>query len=352
MKSFCLLPLILFMISIHHIGGNGIRVPLSKYEPGDEAYDQGFYGTISFGSPPQKINVSFDWKTNGMWVLSSYCNDSVCRTQNHSTYNHKISKTFRSVHDFDTQVWKLRFGARVTDAITINYIQIYNVTFFVTASSEAFNGKPYDGIVGLELENDFIQICKKIGRKNEFSLYIKDNNTSELMLCGEDKTKFRGNLRYVTVAGKQPSEWDVAMQSVLLHHDDDASTMEFPSLRFTLNPSSSYITGPGHYIEKIHKALNATTSKISNLKEVDCKNIHTLPNITFRAGNNNFTLTGNDYIKQVTQNDQQVCIVQLTSHEASELWIIGNVFNRKFYTVFDEEMKRVGFAESIHDGSA
>ncbi|XP_065209271.1 chymosin-like [Planococcus citri] len=356
MKSFCLLPpiLLVFIVSIHQIAGNGIRVPLSKYEPGDEVNGQGFYGTISIGTPPQKINVLFDWKTNGIWMLSSYCNDSVCRAQNHSTYNHKISTTFRGEDDFDTKIWQ--HPGEATDTITIGNIQTQNVSFFVTTSSEEFNSTPYDGFVGLGRESDFIhRHCEKLGFKRKFSLYIQDNSTSELMLCGEDKTKFQGNLKYITTDGQQFSRWNVAIQSILLHRGDKyVLEMQFDDARrFALDPTSSYITGPNDVIAKIYNELNTRTSKIrDDLKEVDCKHIHTLPNITFRAADNNFTLTGNDYIKQVTHNDERVCIVQFVSHEYSELWIIGNVFNRKFYTVFDVEMQRIGFAERIHDGSA
>ncbi|XP_065209270.1 uncharacterized protein LOC135837804 [Planococcus citri] len=361
MKSFCLLsPILFIIISIHQIAGNGIRVPLSKYVTGHRVHDQELYGTISIGTPPQKIKVLFDWELGVNHVLSSYCNDSVCRAQNHSTYEHRISETFRSTkYDFDELIVVQTLGAEVTDTITINNIQIPDVPFYVTKSSDLFKSKPYDGIVGLGYHSQILDYCKKIGFQRKVSLYIQDNNTSELMLCGEDETKFRGNLKYFTADYQlfSDSGWNInaTMQSVFLRHAEEyASTMEFPSTLFILNPSSSYITGPEKYMEKIYKALNTTISKISNLtKEVDCKNIHTLPNITFRVGNNNFTLTGNDYIKQVTQNDQQVCILRLKSHKyETSNWVLGNVFNRKFYTVFDAETNTIGFAESIHDGSA
>ena len=32
-----------------------------------------------------------------------------------------------------------------------------------------------------------------------------------------------------------------------------------------------------------------------------------------------------------------------------DIWILGNVFMRKFYTVFDMEQKRIGFARAKHD---
>ncbi|XP_065209274.1 cathepsin D-like isoform X2 [Planococcus citri] len=273
-------------------------------------------------------------------------------SENHKTYNHKTSKTSQYGHDFDTKIQKISPGVPVSDTITIGNMKIRNVSFLSTTVSSLFSSKPYDGIVGLQYNSSLLYHCKKLGLKTTFSLYTDypwDNNTSELMLCGEDKTKFQGNLQYVGLSSRQDNGWNIAMQSILLHHNDKSvPIMEFQG-SFELTPSSSYITGPEEFIEKIYKALNATTSKISNIKEVDCKTIHTLPSISFRTADQDyFTLTGNDYITQLTQNDQRVCMVRLISHVTNS-WIIGNVFTRKFYTVFDLEVDRIGFAESIHD---
>ncbi|XP_065209276.1 uncharacterized protein LOC135837810 [Planococcus citri] len=369
MKSFCLLLLPLF-ISIRHIEGDGSRIPLSIYEYEDEGDDNSveFYGTISIGTLPQKVNVSFEITYGATDMLSSYCNTSLCRAQRPSAYNHKSSKTSRYEDDFDRKFLEEHSGAFVTDNITIGNIQIQNQSFLVTTHSLYndifYHGRPFDGRVGLNnntfgLENPYIRHCKNLGLKKKFSLYTNyplNNDTSELMLCGEDNTKFRGNLQYVTlIDGGLARPWQVAMQSVLLHHNDkSAPTMEFLHEYFTLDPSSPYIEGPREHIEKIYEMLNATPSKHKKLKQVDCTTIRSLPRITFRSVDKNFTLTGNDYIRQLTQNNQRVCIVQLIPdrYNSNSIWTIGTVFNRKFYTVFDVEMKRIGFSESIHDKTA
>ncbi|XP_065209277.1 uncharacterized protein LOC135837811 [Planococcus citri] len=370
MKSFSLLLPILF-ISIHYIRGDGNRIPLSIYENEDKDDNNSveFYGTISIGTPPQKVNVSFDVEFGTTHVLSSYCNTSLCRAQRPSAYNHKSSKTSRYEDDFDRKFSEQLTGAFVYDNITIGNIHLQNEPFLVTTHTQYnnifYDGRPFDGRVGLNnntfgLENSYIRHCKNLGLKKKFSLYTNypwNNDTSELMLCGEDNTKFRGNLQYVTLMDSEIARpWHVAMQSVLLHHNDESvPVMEFPGRYFSLDPNLPYIRGPRDDIERIYKVLNATPSKHKKLKQVDCKTIHSLPNITFRTVDNNFTLTGNDYIRQMTQNGQRVCIVRLDIPDrnfSNSIWTIGNVFNRKFYTVFDVEMGRIGFAESIHNRAA
>ncbi|XP_065209278.1 lysosomal aspartic protease-like [Planococcus citri] len=356
MKLFCLLLLLIF-INIRDIGGSGIRIPLSIYEPEGHEHDRIFHGTISIGTPPQKFNVLFTTQYSINIVLSiNHCNRSAdcdCQnhaTYNHTTYNHKNSKTFQCEYDFDTKILEDYEGTLVTDTFTIDNIQIQNVSFYAAACNMLIKHQPYDGIVGLTYDG-LLKHCKTLGLKNKFSLYTNypwDNSTSELILCGEDKTKFRGNMHY-TKTYPQNAGWMIRTQGLFLHRNGESvRTMEFLGERFLVQPDHPYITGPSEDMKKIHKALHTTTSQNGNLQQVDCKTVHTLPDITFRIDDKDFTLTGNDYIQQLTQNDQQVCVVRLISFDATTYWIMGNVFTRKFYTVIDAENERVGFAEGIH----
>ncbi|XP_065209294.1 cathepsin E-like [Planococcus citri] len=358
MKLISLLSTLVFA-NVHYIRGNDIRIPLSIYNQGlrEGSYvwyfeaDQRFYGTISIGTPPQKINVLFSTAYNSIYVVSSYCNSSIC--QNHNTYNHENSTTFRGQDDFDNTI-RQGYG-KATDTITIGNFQIQDVSFVVTTSGEDYDNKPWDGIVGLYPGSLFIKSCEKLGLKKKFSFYTNspwDNNTSELMLCGEDKTKFRGNLQNLTV-GTENGLLRIKIQSVMLHHNhENVLKMEFRNeiRELLFEFETSYIIGPAGDVKKIYDKLNIKrTSKIGDdLKEVDCNNIDALPSITFVTADSNFTLTGNDYIKQMTHNDKQVCIVRLLSHSLNS-WRIGSIFFRKYYTVFyDEKPRRIGFAESVH----
>ncbi|XP_065204541.1 lysosomal aspartic protease-like [Planococcus citri] len=349
MKLLCVLLLFVF-INIRHIGGNGIRIPLSIKEPQDYISNQMFYGTISIGTPPQKLNVTFDTTLDRTIVLSNWC-ESTADCQNRTIYNHKNSKTSRCVSYYCT---------RLADTFSMGDIQIQNVSFtHMSPSLRPLHDRLYAGAVGLHSHDRdyFLEHCKKLGLEKKFSFYTNypwDHSTSELMLCGEDKTKFRGNLQYVAMITDTIiplGGWLIKTQSVFLHHNDKSvRTMEFLDRVFIIEPDSPYISVPRKDIDKIHEALHITTSKNGNLEEVDCKTVYTLPSITFRIADTDFTLEGNDYIQQLTQNDQQVCIVRLIpqAYYHSDYWTMGNVFTRKFYTVIDAEKGRIGFAESIH----
>ena len=77
---------------------------------------------------------------------------------------------------------------------------------------------------------------------------------------------------------------------------------------------------------------------------IPCKSIATLPTIEVTMGGNKFTLEGKDYVI----NSGVVCLFGMTGIDVpapnGPLWIMGDVFMRKYYTVFDKAQARIGFA--------
>jgi hypothetical protein len=78
----------------------------------------------------------------------------------------------------------------------------------------------------------------------------------------------------------------------------------------------------------------------------ECNESSRFPIITFSFDSNTeFELQGDDYLLKDLKSG--LCIPLILPSEF-DLWILGDVFLRQYYTVFDMDSKRIGFAKSVN----
>ena len=81
---------------------------------------------------------------------------------------------------------------------------------------------------------------------------------------------------------------------------------------------------------------------------ISCNETWYLPNITFELGSKDthtsLMLTPWDYVREdgIGSNN---CTIQISC--CDDLWIMGDTFMRRWYSIFDMDNKRMGFAQSV-----
>ena len=324
-----------------------LKEPLSNF------VNAQYYGAIEIGTPPQKFKVMFDTATSNLWIPSASCNSIACYL--HEKYNSTASSTYvaNGTHfqiNYGSKPNEAMEGFLSNDTVSIAGAKLTGVTFGETVKETGlaiFFGK-FDGVLGLGFPSSAAagvkpifneMIDQKVIMEQVFSIYLqKDGNDTsggEITFGGIDNTKFSGDLTYVPIS--REGYWQFSLDGFAF---DDQEICE-DGCEAAINTGSTLILGPTQAVEMLQIEIGA--KKTGNGQYiVDCYKVSSLPSITFVIGGKKFQMTGNDYIFQNNRNCYSGFYASNLPSES--LWILGDIFLSKFYSVYDYENKRIGFA--------
>lgn len=161
-----------------------------------------------------------------------------------------------------------------------------------------------------------------------------------MTLGGTDPAHYTGSITYVPL--RAATYWEITLDDLTIDGQSFVSASETKAI---VDSGTSILTGPSAEVSKIAAMLGGKEI-IEGEYFVKCD--YTLPNMVFKIDGNDYTLTPEDYLIP----DGDFCLLGLMALDIPEptgpLWILGDVFMRKYYTVFDVANERVGFALAAH----
>jgi len=151
---------------------------------------------------------------------------------------------------------------------------------------------------------------------------------------------YEGAFHYINLT--HATYWAIELQALKLGN--------FLEITYTphaiVDSGTSLLVGPTREVEALAAMMGAIS--IQGLYAVDCS--VPIPPLTFRLGDRDWQLERSDLI---VEEEQGVCILGLQSIDTvMPMWILGNIFMRKYYTVFDYGAKRLGFALASQAGTS
>nr|KAJ3413180.1 hypothetical protein HK105_002147 [Polyrhizophydium stewartii] len=321
-------------------GGSFLTVSSTQL---DNAADAQYYGLISIGTPPQSFKVMFDTGSANLWVPSTRCKDPACMS--HARYDRTKSSTFKAVEQFIS----IQYGTgSMTGVISADTVRIGSVVITqqrfaesVTEPGTTFVSAKFDGILGLGFPSIAIggvpspldnMIAQKQIAQPLFGFYLTKGGKagSVLTLGGYDPSHVSGAITWVPLTAK--GYWEVNLQSASL-----AGMALTTNSRAVFDTGTSLIAIPTAAAAKINQKLGAIAFS-NGLQLVPCTG---LPDITFAFAGKAFTLNNADYVLPFGYG---YCISAFVGLDIGGIWIFGDVFLRKYYSIFDRTNGRVGLA--------
>lgn len=113
-----------------------------------------------------------------------------------------------------------------------------------------------------------------------------------------------------------------------------------------VDSGTSLLTGPKAEVSKLAMAVGATPN-IMGEYTIDCQKLDDMPDIVFTIDGNNYTIPGKSAVIQA----QGTCLFAFMGMDfpaGGPQWILGDVFMRQYYTVFNYVDETIGFAKAIH----
>jgi len=324
-----------------------------------------FKGEIGLGTPVQRFAVVFDTGSSNFWVPNAECFSVGCTR--HPTYRRDDSSSFSA----DGRPVHVKYGSGfingylAEDQLEFGGHQIKS-TSFISVTEErgpAFEHSHFAGILGLAFPNiavdgilppfDRLMETGKLDA-NQFAFWMSNHPGSAggiISVGGTDSRLHSADFKWLDVNDKM--YWQVDMEDILV----DGKPMHVcppKGCKVAMDTGTSLITGPS---QDMHRLLNYAQA------HRDCSNWEQLPVISLKMkgsvkGNgisspgHTFELTKDDYGFQFTNMNGKQCVTGFMGLDVPKprgpIWIFGDAFIRKYYTVFDRDNNRVGMAPSKH----
>lgn len=314
---------------------------------------------FSIGSPAQNLRLLMDTGSSRLWVRGDgQCNANSKKCQ---TYSPPKSSTHADLSMVAPRITygdgSFVEGKWVTDSVQIGGFSADNFRFQL--GTQVNDAADEDGIVGLGYSvTEGVPtlweglILKQIPDSPVFSTYIDETETTgAFIMGGVDLARYKGDIIWTDVAQKSGVYWGLEVFKISLG-SFNIEGGDLSGINAVIDTGTSLAVFPQDMAHKLNAALNLPRIDIGgpsdNYYGFPCPDGNvpssTLPELTMTIANNRLVFAPQDYMFVYPDNKGQlVCISGIIGSDMDHI-IVGNLFLRKYYLVFDQWFRKIGFA--------
>ncbi|KAI1313038.1 hypothetical protein EDD11_002743 [Mortierella claussenii] len=332
--------------------------------------DTQWVAAMLIGSPKQEFSVVFDTGSSDLWVSSISCQSKTCMTLRR--FNPSRSSSFIQ----DGRTWSINYadnswvsGVLGIDDVTVAGIPVKGQTFglaSVNTGSTAATG--VDGIMGLGFETN----SEIGGVKTPVSNMLEQNQIDqaivsvwlnkasnqdaslsaggEFIFGGVDPSLYTGSITYVPVTSSK--EWQISVEQLFIGRKELSLSNSASSA--IVDTGSSYILFPDYLATAFHRAIpNSQYDKqLGWLIPCALANSRSVGDLTFVLGGQKFSVPISDIVILMSEyNGYCLSAVdswqELPGHGSQSGILLGDLFIKNQYVVYDYDKKQVGFATKV-----
>ncbi|KAJ3153439.1 hypothetical protein HK101_001725 [Irineochytrium annulatum] len=190
--------------------------------------------------------------------------------------------------------------------------------------------------------NQFGFYMKFISRSN-----AKDGDKGEFTMGGADPSKYTGPFTYIPLNAK--TYWQASFSGATYAVGSSTGALVRATKDFISDTGTTLIILDVAPATAINKAIGAGAYIATDgVNPIACSIAMTGPTVYMKFGGGNFGIPPNIY---VIDDGQGNCFSGFTQGAADAgVAILGDVFTRAWYTLFDKANNRIGYAKAVHPG--
>ncbi|GAA5938023.1 hypothetical protein JCM10213_000812 [Rhodosporidiobolus nylandii] len=300
-------------------------------------------GEVSVGTPPQTFQIDFDTGSADFWLPGRSVSDPTLTKfdVNASSTANATGQQFQILYGDGSTV----SGPVYTDKVSVAGLAAEGQSLAVVNDMEdgMWNDTPVDGIMGMaysSLSNigssPFFQTLwqqRKVAR-NLFSFHLGDSNDGELCLGCATPSLYNGSIQYnkVTARGYWMINGDAGVQG------SKTSTGQ----NMIIDTGTTLVVGPPSEVAKLFAQVPGASAWQSGYYQYPCSQQFTAQfwfnDIAYEVSSDYLNLGR-------TAAGSPMCVAGIAGQNTGiDAWIVGGVFLRNVYSIFNFNTNSVGFA--------